>query len=340
MSTATGRMMTRSPLPLTPAATVVLADAVALATTQGAAETEVSHVLTALARAVSDSRAGRLRRVLAGLNVDLSGLAGSNPAQRIVGDLVGLSGHTRALVGTAAEMAEMTGEAEAGTPHLLAAAVDLGYVTRLSELGVTADVLLARAAEVSSASDDSRASRPEPVAATSLLSATPSPADLTRRTTGRRSAMFARLLGSVLPSGKRTGTSLGRKRIRGYVAGLVIEYVAGYAAILALIVHVLEHGSFWMLALLVLMGSTSTTTSVTVLLLVRLPVVVLAPTLVGVLVTVSFGGALLAVRAMTWMLRVDRGDPALSATAVWRGYWTQAGQMIKERFANGSDSAP
>lgn len=328
--------MTPDTAPVTASAAVVLAEAAVLATARDSAEVTVPDLVDAIARSLADGRKSRLRAVLATLGVELPRTAGIEQDKPVARDLAPLSDRVREVIDTAAGLAAAAGEAAAATPHLLAAAVELGHVDTLAQRGVTADLLLARsvhaARDSTQVDPDDLVHTREPERSIPALPDLPSPQDLSRRTTGRRSAAVARLMSGMLPSGRRTGTPLGRRRIRTWTVAYVTEYAGGYAAILALILHALRSGEYWQLALVVLMGSISSTVSVSVLVLARLPIVVLAPPLVGVLVAVNLAGALVVARTMAWMLRVDRGDPGLSRSVVWRGYWRKANEMRKERM--------
>lgn len=323
---------------VTASAAVVLAEAAVLATARGSAVVTMPDLMDAIARSVADGRRSRLRAVLATLDVELPAPAGTERDTPLTRDLAPLSDQVREVIDTAGDLAVATGEAVAATPHLLAAAVELGHVETLARHGVTSDLLLARAvhtardgAEVDP-DDLVRASGPEPIIP--ALPDLPSPQELSRRTTGRRSAVVARLMSGMLPSGRRTSTPLGRRRIRTWTVAHLTEYFGAYAAILALVLHAVGSGAYWQLSLVLLMSSLSSTVSVSVLVLTRLPVVILAPPLVGALVVVNLAGALAVTWTMAWMLRVDRGDPGLSRSAVWRGYWRKANGMLSERMGN------
>lgn len=322
--------------PVTASAAVVLAEAAVLATTRDSAEVTVPDLVDAIARSMADGRTSRLRAVLATLGVELPRTAGTEHDMPVVRDLAPLSDRVRDVINTAAELAAASGEAAAATPHLLAAALELGHVDTLVQRGVTADLLLARtvhtARDGTQVDPDDLVQTTGPEPAIPALPDLPSPKDLSRRTTARRSAAAARLMSGMLPSGRRMSTPLGRRRIRTWTVAHVTEYLGGYAAILALVLHAVRSGEYWQLALVVLLGSISSTVSVSALVLARLPIVVLAPPLVGVLVAVNLAGALVVARTMAWMLRVDRGDPGLSRSMVWRGYWRKASEMRQERM--------
>ncbi|CRK59346.1 hypothetical protein [Alloactinosynnema sp. L-07] len=313
---------------LTPTAATALVDAAARAASTG--ETTTGPALLVAALTDLAERPGRLRTVLTGLVGVLP--TGHEPVGA-PGGLVPPSVELRALIDAAVGMAATTGEAAAATPHLLAAAVEAGFAPDLAERGVTADHVLAWAARTrSTATCDDLVPTTRPVRAPVGAAPTaPLPEDLARRTSGRRSALVAGLLRDQLPSGRRISGPLVRKRMRWYLAAVLVGRLSGVAAAVLLARHLVDTGDYWLLPLVLVFGVAPENSSPLAHVLVRVPVVLLGTPLTGLFVLGNVIGALVETWHGIWMLRIDRGDPRLPFGAIARAYWRRS-RIVGEQW--------
>jgi len=317
---------------LTPVATFVLADAMSVASQRGDDATTVHHLLHSLAVSVSDGRESRARSVIESLGGELPDEARSvlENTQCLVRDLPDLTHEVFALLDTAIGMAHATAESAVATHHLLAALVELGYLTALAESGLTPDMVLSRAVDIETPDDLIRELGEPPIDMVAAASTPPTREDLSRRTTIRRSAMHARLITIGLPTGPRGSTSLGRIRTRYWLLAWAVQLLTLYLAIPAILHYITVTGRWWMALLFLPCGYIPAGMGIPMHILLRIPVAVLAPSVIVVLVLVNLFSVLAQLYLMLWFSRVVQGEPRSRSSSMWRSYWKETQRMGAE----------
>ncbi|MEU8633222.1 hypothetical protein AB0C38_13700 [Amycolatopsis sp. NPDC048633] len=315
----------------------VMADAIAVANGNGDRETLASHLLHALAAAVLDGRPSRAWSVLDSIAVEMpDALRALRRGRRCPdGAFPALSDEVTTVLRIASGMARATGEAAVATHHVLAALVELDHARALDEPGVSADLLLARGAAIEVADDLIEESRPVPIDLAAEVPAPPSPDDLSRRTTGRRSALFSRLVTIGLPTGRRSSTPLGRRRVKQYLLAWAVQQVTTYGSIPVIVQHAVVTGKWWELLLTLPFALGAAGAGISVQVLSRVLVALLAPPLVSVLALVNLAGVLGQTHLMVWFGRVEHGEPRSRSSALWRTYWKESQRLQAEVRSNG-----
>jgi hypothetical protein len=312
---------------LTPTAAVALVDASGRAAAAGGTAVGPAHLVEVLIDLAT--RPGRLRTTVTGLLGAPPETDGPAPAP---GGLVPPGADLRALIDSAVAMAALTGEAVAATPHLLAAAVEAGFAPTFTERGVTADHVLAWAARTraTDTGDDLVPTDRRVRAPVAPAPPAPRPEDLARRTSGRRSALMAGLLRDQLPSGRRMSGPLPRKRMRWYLVATLAGRLSGVAAVVLFARHSVDTGQYWLVPLVLVFGVVPENSPPLVHALVRVPIVLLGTPVTGLLVLGNVLGALVETWHLTWMLRIDRGDPRLPFSEPARAYWRRNARVAGE----------